>query len=120
MKIFIRKKMGILFQNIFLVSIALSENGLLFREEKILDWSFRKFFSKDRSLFQKMDCSFRNFFVKGVTPSRKFFVSRFQELVKHEKTRTICNYTTEYRGIYRRLFSSRKCKTKEKLRTTIP
>jgi len=31
------------------------------------------------------------FFVKGVSPPpREFFVSRFQELVKHEKLCTMC------------------------------
>jgi hypothetical protein len=52
--------------------------GLLF--QKFFDCSFRDF----------LDCSFRNFFVKGVTPFWGDHSRGFQELVKHEKMRTIC------------------------------
>jgi hypothetical protein len=44
-----------------------------------------------RLLFQKVDWSFRNFFVKGVTPLWGAHSRGFQELVKHEKMRTICH-----------------------------
>jgi hypothetical protein len=64
------KKFSIGLSENFLLSIGLSEIGLL----------FQKFFRE-----------------RGDPPE-----------VKHEKMRTICNYTTEYRGIYHRLFSSRK------------